>query len=146
MSTFRVFVALRHGFLTAVMNYGFYYRNSYHAILDCRYDIALFKSCKKIFQESKKFRFNITCYSGSELRTFAFKSALHADHYICAVSLCFWDSSSNWCKALFSLFFSILFNFTKPCNGNFIFVVPCIVILGWRNPTSCNSMQTFIYC
>jgi len=29
---------------------------------------------------------------------------------------------------------------------NFIFVVPCIVILGWRNPTRCNSMQIFIYC
>jgi len=26
------------------------------------------------------------------------------------------------------------------------FVVPCIVILGWRNPTRCNSMQIFIYC
>jgi len=22
----------------------------------------------------------------------------------------------------------------------YIFVVPCIVILGWRNPTRCNSM------
>jgi len=28
----------------------------------------------------------------------------------------------------------------------FIFVVPCFVILGWRNPTRCNSMQIFIYC
>ena len=27
---------------------------------------------------------------------------------------------------------------------NFIFVVPCIVILGWGNPTRCNSMQIFI--
>ena len=27
----------------------------------------------------------------------------------------------------------------------YIFVVPCIVILGWRNPI-CNSMQIFIYC
>ena len=29
---------------------------------------------------------------------------------------------------------------------NFIFVVPCIVILGWRNPKRCNCMQIFIYC
>ena len=29
---------------------------------------------------------------------------------------------------------------------NFIFVVPCVLILGWRNPTRCNSMQIFIYC
>jgi len=27
-----------------------------------------------------------------------------------------------------------------------IFVVPCIVILSWSNPTRCNSMQIFIYC
>jgi len=27
-----------------------------------------------------------------------------------------------------------------------IFVVPCIVILGWRNPTRCNSIQIIIYC
>ena len=31
-------------------------------------------------------------------------------------------------------------------QGNLIFVVPCIVILGWRNPKRCNSMQIFIYC
>jgi len=31
-------------------------------------------------------------------------------------------------------------------SKNFIFVVPCIVILGWRNPTRCYSMQKFIYC
>jgi len=95
MSTFRAFVALRHGILTAVVSYGFYYRNSCHAILDCSNDTALFKSSKKIFQESKKFRFNIICCSGSELRTFAFKSTLRTDKCICAVSLCFWDSSSN---------------------------------------------------
>ena len=29
--------------------------------------------------------------------------------------------------------------------ASFIFVVPCIVILGWINPTRCNSMQIFIY-
>jgi hypothetical protein len=29
---------------------------------------------------------------------------------------------------------------------SFIFVVPCIVILCWRNPTRCNSMHIFIYC
>ena len=28
----------------------------------------------------------------------------------------------------------------------FIFVVPCIVILGCINPTRCNSMQIFIWC
>jgi len=28
----------------------------------------------------------------------------------------------------------------------FIFLVPCIVILGWRNPTRCSCMQIFIYC
>jgi len=31
-------------------------------------------------------------------------------------------------------------------NLFFIFAIPCIVILGWRNPTRCNSMQIFIYC
>ena len=38
-----------------------------------------------------------------------------------------------------------LSNINKPVPF-FIFVVPCIVILGWRNPTRCNSMQIFIYC
>ena len=28
----------------------------------------------------------------------------------------------------------------------FIFVVPCIVILGWRNSTRCNRMQIFTSC
>ena len=27
-----------------------------------------------------------------------------------------------------------------------IFVVSCIEIQGWRNPTRCNSMQIFMYC
>jgi len=36
---------------------------------------------------------------------------------------------------------------TKLAQRNFISVVPCcIVILGRRNPTRCNSMQIFIYC
>ena len=30
--------------------------------------------------------------------------------------------------------------------NKFIFLVPCIVILGWRNPTRCNCIQIFIYC
>ena len=30
--------------------------------------------------------------------------------------------------------------------NHFIFVVPCIVIPGWRNPMRCSSMQIFIYC
>ena len=28
----------------------------------------------------------------------------------------------------------------------YIFVVPCFVILDWRNPTRCKSMHIFIYC
>ena len=109
---FVFFVDLRYGFLTAVANYGFYYRNSCHAILDCSHGIALFKSSKKIFRESKKFRFNILCCSGSELRTFAFKSTLHTDQCICAVTLCFSHTSSKWRKALFSLFFQFIFHKT----------------------------------
>jgi len=41
------------------------------------------------------------------------------------------------------------FCLSETWNSNFtlfIFVIPCIVILGWRNPTRCNSMQIFIYC
>jgi len=32
------------------------------------------------------------------------------------------------------------------CLLLFIFVILCIVILGWRNRPRCNSMQIFIYC
>jgi len=37
-------------------------------------------------------------------------------------------------------------NFNINTVQSFIFVVPCIVILGWRHPTRCNSLQIFIYC
>jgi len=31
-------------------------------------------------------------------------------------------------------------------SRKFYIVVPCIVILGWKNPTRCKGMQIFIYC
>jgi hypothetical protein len=143
MSTFRVFVALRHGFLTAVVNYGFYYGNSCHAILDCSHDIALFKSSKKIFQESKKFRFNIICSSGSEFWTFEFKRTLHTDQCICAVSLCFWDSSSNWCKALFIILFNLYF--TELWNGKLHISEKFMQFVFIFNHTSHISLAKFSY-
>ena len=31
-------------------------------------------------------------------------------------------------------------------DRHFVFTVPCIVTLCWKDPTRCNSMQVFIYC
>jgi len=44
------------------------------------------------------------------------------------------------------MMFIIIYTYDSNLQGRFIFVVPCIVILGWRNPTRCNSMQIFISC
>ena len=42
--------------------------------------------------------------------------------------------------------YNILNRTASNISRTFTFVIPCILILGWRNPTRRNSMQVFIYC
>ena len=78
-------------------------------------------------------------------RRFGVKWSLHL-HYL-RNYLRLWSSHTNkctFCQKWHS--FKIYIKNHYDLLLHFIIVVPCILILGWRTPTRCNSMQIFIYC